>query len=399
MRPSRKIHQPPDPPAQGAGSGHGPAGGACGPREAAGASWGAAAGKAPAVQARHGGAAGHTTCAQVVFTHELDQLVFGSDGGEAAVGAVGPPISTTKGAHLSAASAPVATKIPWRREAQEPTGGGKLREQILQHRQEFEKAAEEGVSEPAAKACSAASEASAETAPEVEKVKIWRCPDLKCKARPSGFESTTGSAMQVPLLMSWGSTRAIQAKAMPKPKMHQEGNSMEESEEQLVMNEGRMMLAAERDTLRAVRYLLEKEKESIAQSVPVRRLDSVLPSHPATSSSGMAPAKRNNRWSSQPEAVVESLFDQAMRSWCGGAESFMIAAVSTDGNAKDLKNFKDKCAAELSVFGDLDSLGDGMNNGEDDEDDHGPNPVGAGLLYGHVGGGGSGSDVHDPDDE
>ncbi|CAK0820203.1 unnamed protein product [Prorocentrum cordatum] len=123
-------------------------------------------------------AAGGQSELKVVFTNELDQLVFGSAAGEAAEGRMGTG--------LRRRPQPVDKKTPWRREAQEPTRD-KLREPILQNRQELENAEKEGVSEPAAEACSAASEATAETAPEAEKVKIWRCLDLMCNFKTFGL--------------------------------------------------------------------------------------------------------------------------------------------------------------------------------------------------------------------
>ncbi|CAK0897792.1 unnamed protein product [Prorocentrum cordatum] len=86
------------------------------------------------------------------------------------------------------------------------------------------------------------------------------------------------------------------------------------------------------------------------------------------------------------------------RSWCGGARSSVTAAASPlAGTPYDFKNVKGNGVAEQSVFWGLDTLGNGANNWEDEEKDHGPNPAGGGL-YGHVGGGDLGSDVYDLDD-
>ncbi|CAK0910181.1 unnamed protein product, partial [Prorocentrum cordatum] len=263
---------------------------------------------------------------------------------------------------------PVARQAPWRRVAQE-LARDSLRGLILQNRQEFEAAKTRGSSEPAAQACSAASAASAEKAPEAVKVKIGKCSDPKCMFKNFGFREYCRmcTASAPPHILEWHS--AIRRRAMQgvqqepkeepqgaaKLKVQQEGVCTKETEDQLTMKERLMMLAAERDTLRAISCQLEDENRCCAQSVLERRPDSVLTSHPAASTSEMVPPKtKKNRWSRQQdrEALVESLVAQ--------------------GNG----------VAEQSAFWGLDTLGNGTNNREDEEKDHGPNPVGA-ALYGH----------------
>ncbi|CAK0838082.1 unnamed protein product, partial [Prorocentrum cordatum] len=282
---------------------------------------------------------------------------------------------------------PVAKQAPWRRVAREPTRDS-LRDQILQNRQEFEAAKAKGSSEPAAQACSAASVASTERAPEADRAKSWKCSDPKCRFKNVGFREhcwmCTASAPphileQHPAIRR----RAVQGVPQePKEEEPQGAARLKAQQEGFCTKEEGQRTMKER----AISCRLEGEIKCFAQSVLERRPDSVLTSRPAASTCEMVPPEtKKNR----------NVLDYAFMLWRRQVVRDR-GCVSTGGNAYDFNNFKGNGVAEQSLFWGPDTLGSGTNNGEGEEKDHGPNPVGAGL-YGHVGGGDLGSDAYDLD--